>query len=106
MSTLLLVFSPQASIELTDEGDFIIHNEGKRPLYLSGNALLSGGSAKLSHNQTLEVSEAMAVYSLTTHPPPSSLFLSCTLHCPQIASMSFLVLLNSKLASTLNSTAS
>ena len=46
----------QASIELTDEGEFIIHNEGRRPLYLGGKALLSGQSSKLTHNQTLEVS--------------------------------------------------
>ena len=55
-------FFLQASVELTDEGEFVIHNEGKRPLYLSGKALLSGNSAKLSHNQTLEVNQVSYNY--------------------------------------------
>ena len=102
----------QASIELTDEGEFIIHNEGRRPLFISGKAVTSGQSSKLAHNQTLEVSTCSDT-SLLFKPKAlicslslssfSSLSLS-SLPFRQIASMSFLVLLNSKLASTVGTT--
>lgn len=45
----------QASIRLTSDGDFILHNEGRRPVYLGGKAVVSGKSAKLQHQQVLEV---------------------------------------------------
>ena len=45
----------QASIRLNSDGDFILHNEGRRPVYLGGRAVVSGKSAKLQHQQILEV---------------------------------------------------
>ena len=46
----------QAMVQLTDSGDFMLHNEGRRPMYVSGMVLLSRTSTKLQHNQIIEVS--------------------------------------------------
>jgi microspherule protein 1 len=46
----------QASIHLNGEGDFVLQNEGRRPVYVAGKAVVSGKSAKLQHQQILEVS--------------------------------------------------
>ena len=43
-------------MQLTESGDFLLHNEGKRPLYVSSNVVLPRASLKLQHNQILEVS--------------------------------------------------
>lgn len=61
----------QASIQLTDSGEFMLHNDGRRPMYVSGRVIVSKASTKLLHNQIIEV-----------------------------VSMSFLVLLNTKLATS------
>jgi len=45
----------QATIHVSSDGEFVIRNEGRRPLYLDGKALVSGKSTKLQHNQVLEV---------------------------------------------------
>ena len=68
----------QASIELTDEGEFIIHNEGRRPLFISGKAVTSGQSLKLSHNQTLEVSSCERLLFSLIYSLSFSLLLSLT----------------------------
>jgi microspherule protein 1 len=46
----------QATIRLTSDGEFILHNEGQRPVYLGGKAVVSGKSAKLQHQHILEIS--------------------------------------------------
>lgn len=48
-------YRPQASIQLNGEGEFILRNEGRRPVYLGGKAVASGKTAKLQHQQILEV---------------------------------------------------
>ena len=45
----------QATVRVSSDGDVILHNEGKRPVYLGGKALVTGKSAKLQHQQVLEV---------------------------------------------------
>ena len=45
----------QAIIHLNSDGDFILHNEGKRPIYLGGKAIFTGKSAKLQHQPVLEL---------------------------------------------------
>lgn len=61
----------QAVMFLNNDGEVCIHNEGRRPLFLDGKAIVCGKQAKMNHQQILE-----------------------------IASMSFLVLLNTKLLAT------
>jgi len=93
---------------VSSDGEFIIRNEGRRPLYLDGKALVSGKSTKLQHNQVLEVMGSAAKPSpllsasrlewtigIFLLPPPP-------LTSPQVASMSFLVLLNTKLAASVS----
>ena len=46
----------QASIHQTEEGDVLVHNEGRRALFVDGRAVLSGRSVRLESNQTIEVS--------------------------------------------------
>ena len=46
----------QGTIKLRSNGDFFITNEGKRPLYIDGTALLYGNKARLNNNCVIEVS--------------------------------------------------
>lgn len=46
----------QGTIKLRSNADFFLTNEGKRPIYVDGMALLKGFKARLSHNCALEVS--------------------------------------------------
>lgn len=45
----------QARVDFTDNGEFLLHNEGRRPLLVDGKVLLSGRSIQLHDNQTIEV---------------------------------------------------
>jgi microspherule protein 1 len=45
----------QACIKLKPDGEFLIFNEGKRPLYIDGHPVLSGDKGKLHHNSVFEV---------------------------------------------------
>ena len=48
----------QASVHYTDEGECVLHNEGRRVVFVDGRAVPSGRSARLESNQTSEVSES------------------------------------------------
>lgn len=61
----------QATIQLTNEGEFLLHNRGRKAIYVDGKALVFDKTVRLYHNQILEV-----------------------------ASMSFLVILNAQLVAS------
>lgn len=46
----------QGTIKLRSNADFFLTNEGKRPIYVDGVALLKGFKTRLSHNCAIEVS--------------------------------------------------
>lgn len=46
----------QGIIKLRNNGDFFIANEGKRPFYVDGKAILAGNKQKLNNNSVVEVS--------------------------------------------------
>ena len=48
----------------------MLHNEGRRPMYIGGKAVMARTSAKLVHNQVLEVGP------ITTPCPASTLILN------------------------------
>ena len=50
---------------LNSDGEVYIHNEGRRPLFLDGKAVVCGKQAKLSHQQMLEVCPGKATLSNT-----------------------------------------
>lgn len=45
----------QATMRLSHDGIFTIKNEGRRPLYIGGHAVVTGEIAHLQDNQVLEV---------------------------------------------------
>lgn len=45
----------QATIKLSSEGVFTIKNEGRRPLYVGGQAVVTGETSRLQDNQVLEI---------------------------------------------------
>nr|CAB3263704.1 microspherule protein 1-like [Phallusia mammillata] len=45
----------QGTIKMKNNGDFIITNEGKRPIYVDGKVVMKGGRAKLQHDSVLEI---------------------------------------------------
>lgn len=45
----------QGTIKLRSNGDFFISNEGKRPIYIDGMPLLSGGKNRINNNCVIEV---------------------------------------------------
>jgi len=51
----------QAMIQLTDSGDFMLYNEGRRPMFVSGKVLLPRTSTKLQHNHIVEVRISVTV---------------------------------------------
>ena len=50
----------QATLRLTPEGVFTIKNEGRRPIYIGGNAIVTGEVTQLQHNQVLEVNNTLS----------------------------------------------
>ncbi|XP_061170163.1 microspherule protein 1-like [Saccostrea echinata] len=46
----------QGIIKLRSNGDFFIANEGKRPFYVDGKAILAGNKQKLNNNSVVEIS--------------------------------------------------
>uniref|UniRef100_U5EYS7 Putative daxx-interacting protein n=1 Tax=Corethrella appendiculata TaxID=1370023 RepID=U5EYS7_9DIPT len=46
----------QGTIKLRSNGDFFITNEGKRPIYIDGQPLLTGNKVRLNNNCVIEVS--------------------------------------------------
>ena len=45
----------QATLNLNSDGTFTIKNEGRRPLYLGGQAIVTGEVGRLENNQVLEI---------------------------------------------------
>lgn len=45
----------QGIIKLRSNGDFFLANEGKRPFYVDGKAILAGNKQKLNNNSVVEV---------------------------------------------------
>ena len=45
----------QGMIKLKKNGDFYIANEGKRPIYVDGKAVLTGNKEQLNNNSVIEV---------------------------------------------------
>ena len=81
----------QATIQLTNEGEFLLHNRGRKAIYVDGKALVFDKTVRLYHNQILEVSCVYCQYIL---------FVSWLSECVQVASMSFLVILNAQLVAS------
>ncbi|EDS43203.1 microspherule protein 1 [Culex quinquefasciatus] len=52
----------QGTIKLRSNGDFFITNEGKRPLYIDGTALLYGNKARLNNNCVIEISSLRFIF--------------------------------------------
>lgn len=45
----------QGTIKLRNNGDFFIVNEGKRPIFIDGAPIVTGGRTKLNNNNVIEV---------------------------------------------------
>ena len=60
----------QASVHFTNNGEFLLHNEGRRPLLVDGKVLLSGRSLQLHNNQTIEVTlfNSLSLVNILIHP--------------------------------------
>ena len=43
-------------IKMTNEGKFMLHNQGRRPVFINGAPVVSGSVMQLQHNSALEVS--------------------------------------------------
>lgn len=50
-----IIFSFTGIIKLKNNGDFVITNEGRRPIYIDGRPVLSGNKWKLNNNSVVEV---------------------------------------------------
>lgn len=46
----------QGTIKLRSNGDFFITNEGKRPIFIDGNPLLTSNKTRLNNNSVIETS--------------------------------------------------
>jgi len=46
----------QGTIKLRSNGDFFIVNEGKRPIFIDGAPVVTGGRTKLNNNNVIEIS--------------------------------------------------
>jgi len=42
-------------MSIKDNGDFVLHNCGRRPVYVDGQPLITDKTIVLSHNQIVEV---------------------------------------------------
>lgn len=45
----------QATIRVKNNGEFFISSEGKRPIYVDGNPILTGNKRVINNNSVLEV---------------------------------------------------
>uniref|UniRef100_UPI00358F3C58 microspherule protein 1 isoform X4 n=1 Tax=Myxine glutinosa TaxID=7769 RepID=UPI00358F3C58 len=67
----------QGVVKLRSSGEFIISNEGRRPIYIDGKPILTGSKWKLNNNSVVEISslrfiflinhEVIAFFRETTH---------------------------------------
>lgn len=63
----------QATIRLSSDGIFTIKNEGRRPLYLGGHAVVNGETARLKDNQILEIAGTFSLLILLNNKFTSEL---------------------------------
>lgn len=49
------MFPSTGIIKLKNNGDFLIANEGRRPIYIDGRPVLTGNKWKLNNNSVVEV---------------------------------------------------
>lgn len=52
----------QGIIKLRSNGDFFLANEGKRPFYVDGKAILAGNKQKLNNNSVVEISSLRFIF--------------------------------------------
>ncbi|CAL4096674.1 unnamed protein product [Meganyctiphanes norvegica] len=52
----------QGIIKLRNTGDFLIANEGKRPIYVDGKPILANNKAKLNNNSVVEISSLRFIF--------------------------------------------
>jgi len=45
----------QGTIRMRNTGDFVLLNEGKRPIFVDGRPVLTGNKHRLNNNSVLEV---------------------------------------------------
>lgn len=57
----------KASIKLKPDGEFLVFNEGKRPLYIDSRPVLSGDKGRLHHNSVFEVHVQTALKCLVIY---------------------------------------
>lgn len=72
----------QGTIKLRSNGDFFIVNEGKRPIFIDGAPVITGGRTKLNNNNVIEVRKRFSVARriFSTFEPFSDL--GASLHLP------------------------
>lgn len=80
-------------IKLKNNGDFLIANEGRRPIYIDGRPVLSGSKWKLNNNSVVEVRPGRFI--LYIQAGLNHLNQSCP--PPQIAGLRFVFLINLEL---------
>ena len=51
----------QATIRMSPDKVLTIQNEGRRPMYVGGNVIVSGESSTLNHNQVIEVCKLISI---------------------------------------------
>lgn len=74
----------QSTIKLRSNADFFMTNEGRRPIFVDGMALLTGHKTRLSHNCVIEVCNEISL----------KLFNALTFYYFQISGLRFIFLVN------------
>lgn len=54
--------SSQGIIKLRNTGDFLVANEGKRPIYVDGKPVLAGNKTKLNNNSVVEIASLRFIF--------------------------------------------
>ena len=49
---------------MTSDGKFMLHNQGKRPIFINGAPVVSGSMMQLLHNSALEVNVRMTYINI------------------------------------------
>ncbi|MPC16495.1 Microspherule protein 1 [Portunus trituberculatus] len=52
----------QGIIKLRNTGDFLVANEGKRPIYVDGKPVLAGNKTKLNNNSVVEIASLRFIF--------------------------------------------
>ena len=54
-------------IKLRNTGEFMIANEGKRPIFVDGKPVLAGNKTKLNNNSVVEISSLRFIFLINTN---------------------------------------